>query len=162
MTTREWQHNMYARDRWQVNNKLTLDLGLRYEYYPLMTRADRGIEKVARHLEHAGARYACDASGAAARRRQLPKDLGIKVSKTLFAPRLGAVYRLNDNTVFRTGYGITYNPLPFSRPLRGFFPLTLARNSTRPNPYGWATTLEQGIPDVVGPGPELGRLPLPN
>ena len=46
MTTREWQHGFYARDRWQVNNKLTLDLGLRYEYYPLMTRADRGIEQV--------------------------------------------------------------------------------------------------------------------
>ncbi len=39
MTTREWQHNMYARDRWQMNNKLTLDLGLRYGYYPLVTRA---------------------------------------------------------------------------------------------------------------------------
>ena len=37
MTTREWQHGLYVRDRWQVNNKLTLDLGLRYEYYPLMT-----------------------------------------------------------------------------------------------------------------------------
>ena len=46
MTTREWQHNFYARDRWQISNKLTLDLGLRYEYYPIMTRADRGIEKV--------------------------------------------------------------------------------------------------------------------
>ena len=46
MTTREWQHGFYGRDRWQVNNKLTLDLGLRYEYYPLMTRADRGIEQV--------------------------------------------------------------------------------------------------------------------
>ena len=37
MTTREWQHGLYVRDRWQVNTKLTLDLGLRYEYYPLMT-----------------------------------------------------------------------------------------------------------------------------
>ena len=46
MTTREWQHNTYARDRWQVSDKLTLDLGLRYKYYPLMTRADRGIERV--------------------------------------------------------------------------------------------------------------------
>ena len=46
MTTREWQHNFYGRDRWQVSDKLTLDLGLRYEYYPLMQRADRGIEKV--------------------------------------------------------------------------------------------------------------------
>ena len=46
MTTREWQHTFYARDRWQVSDKLTLDLGLRYEYYPLMQRADRGIERV--------------------------------------------------------------------------------------------------------------------
>src|SRR5262249_39041483 len=46
MTTREWQHAGYVRDRWQMNSKLTLDLGLRYEYYPLMTRADRGIEQV--------------------------------------------------------------------------------------------------------------------
>ncbi len=30
----------------EPNQKVTLDLGLRYEYYPLMTRADRGIEQV--------------------------------------------------------------------------------------------------------------------
>ncbi len=46
MTTREWQHGLFVRDRWQLSNKLTLDLGLRYEYYPLMQRADRGIEQV--------------------------------------------------------------------------------------------------------------------
>ena len=33
MTVREWQHAFYARDRWQVNDKLTLTLGLRYEYF---------------------------------------------------------------------------------------------------------------------------------
>ena len=33
------------RDRWQISRKLTLNLGLRYEYYPLITRADRGIER---------------------------------------------------------------------------------------------------------------------
>jgi hypothetical protein len=27
-----------------VNSKLTLDLGLRWEYYPIMRRADREIE----------------------------------------------------------------------------------------------------------------------
>ena len=91
-----------------------------------------------------------------------PKDLGIKVSKTLFAPRVGAVYRLNDDTVFRTGYGITYNPLPFSRPLRGFYPLTLAADYFAPNPYGWSTTLDQGIPDVAGPDLSSGKIPLPN
>ena len=84
------------------------------------------------------------------------------MSKTLFAPRLGAVYRVNDDTVVRAGYGITYNPLPFSRPLRGFYPLTLAANFDAASPFGWATTLEQGIPDVVGPDLSSGRIPLPN
>ena len=83
------------------------------------------------------------------------------MSKTLFAPRLGAIYRINDNNVFRAGYGITYNPLPFSRPLRGFFPLTLASQFNAEEPYGWATTFEEGIPDVVGPDLSSGRLDLP-
>ena len=46
MTTREWQHGIYIRDRWQVNDKLTLNGGLRFEFYPTMTRADRGIERL--------------------------------------------------------------------------------------------------------------------
>jgi len=37
-TGREWQFGWYARDRWQVSRNLTIDIGLRYEFYPLMTR----------------------------------------------------------------------------------------------------------------------------
>jgi hypothetical protein len=174
MTTREWQHNFYARDRWQVNDKLTLDLGLRYEYYPLMTRADRGIEAVdgvtdlasARALTSNTAALTPDKDGVLrptvllGGRGGNPNDLGIKVSKTLFAPRLGAVYRINENNVLRSGYGVTYNPLPFSRPLRGFYPLTIASAFYADDPYGWATTLHNGIPNVEGPDLNTGRLPL--
>ena len=175
MTTREWQHNFYARDRWQVNDKLTLDLGLRYEYYPLMTRADRGIEKVLGADDLSSARALAGNIGALTPdsngmlrptvllggKGDIPEDLGIKVSKTLFAPRLGAVYRINENTVARAGYGITYNPLPFSRPLRGFYPLTLAaallpRRGVRVGAH--AST--RGIADVVGPDLSSGRLAL--
>ncbi len=152
MTTREWQHGWYVRDRWQVSNKLTLDLGLRYEYYPLMTRADRGIEQV--DLDTLTVRLGGVGGN--------PEDLGIKVSKTLFAPRLGGIYRIDDNTVFRTGYGITYNPLPFSRPLRGFYPLTISANLTSTNPFGYQMTLDQGVPDIVGPDLSSGNIPLPN
>ena len=152
MTTREWQHGIYARDRWQVNNKLTLDLGLRYEYYPLMTRANRGIEQV--DLDTLTVRLGGLGGN--------PEDLGIKVSKTLFAPRLGGVYRINEMTVFRSGYGITYNPLPFSRPLRGFYPLTIAGDFNTTNPYLPITTLSQGIDDIVGPDLTSGNIPLPN
>ena len=44
MTARENQIGLYIADRWQVNEKLTLNLGVRYENYPLMSRANRGIE----------------------------------------------------------------------------------------------------------------------
>ncbi|MGH9666965.1 MAG: hypothetical protein ACRD9L_21280, partial [Bryobacteraceae bacterium] len=44
-TGREWQFGWYARDRWQATKNLTIDLGLRYEFYPLMTRAGYGIER---------------------------------------------------------------------------------------------------------------------
>jgi hypothetical protein len=174
MTTREWQHNFYGRDRWQVTDKLTLDLGLRYEYYPIMTRADRGIEKVlgaddlasTRALAGNTSALTADADGVLRPTVLLgglgnnANDLGIKVSKTLFAPRLGLVYRINESNVFRSGYGITYNPLPFSRPLRGFYPLTLASAYYADEPYGWVTTYDQGIPDVTGPDLSSGRLAL--
>jgi hypothetical protein len=162
MTTREWQHNFYARDRWNLSDRFTLDLGLRYEYYPLMTRADRGIEQVVGANDVQSARNLNQLVVALGGKGSIPKDLGIKVSKGLFAPRLGAIYRINENTVFRSGYGITYNPLPFSRPLRGQFPLTLASEFYADEPYGWATTLERGIPDVVGPDLSSGLVPLPN
>jgi len=162
MTTREWQHALYARDRWQVNSRLTLDLGLRYERYPLMTRADRGIERIAGADDLASTRQLQTLNVLLGGVGNVPTDLGIKTSKTLFAPRLGVVYRINDETVFRTGYGITYNPLPFSRPLRGFFPLTLASEFSSVDPFGVATTFEQGIPNVVGPDESTGLIPLPN
>ena len=44
LSGRENQYAVYVADRWQVNPKFTVNLGLRYEYYPLMTRQDRGIE----------------------------------------------------------------------------------------------------------------------
>lgn len=152
LTAREQQHGLYIRDRWNINDKMTLDLGLRWEYYPLMTRADRGLETVdLRTLEV----LLGDRGGN-------PKDLGIKVAKDLFAPRLGFIYRLNDNTVFRTGFGRTFNPLPFARPLRGFYPATISGDFVPLLAYGNIGTLQTGIPDITGPDLNSGRFPLPN
>ena len=51
-----------------------------------MTRQDRGIEL----LDFNTFNVALGGLGGN------PQDLGIKVSKTLFAPRVGAAYRLNE------------------------------------------------------------------
>jgi hypothetical protein len=151
MTSREWQFGWYAQDRWQVSRNLTVSLGLRYEYYPLMTRAGKGIERydpTTNNVLLGG-------------RGTVPDNVGITTSKKLFSPRLGIAYRAGENTVIRTGYGLNYDPLPFSRPLRGFYPLTINADTVAPNSYSFASTLASGIPPVIGPDLSSGVVPLP-
>jgi hypothetical protein len=152
MTGFEWQHGLYIRDRWEVARHLTLNLGLRYELYPLMTRANYGgIEQ-------------WDETANVVRIGGLggnPRDLGISTSKTLFAPRIGIAYRATENFVVRTGYGVTYNPMPLARPLRSVFPLTIAQDFAGINAYQPFRPLEQGIPDFGGPDLSSGVVPLP-
>jgi outer membrane receptor protein involved in Fe transport len=151
MTGRENQYGFYGTDRWQVNEKLTVNLGLRYEYYPLMSRADRGLEQLDYNT------FMVKLGGLGGN----PKDLGIKVDKLLFAPRVGIAYRLTENTVLRAGYGKTFDPLPWSRPMRGFYPLTIAYSDAGINGFTPSGTLEQGIPGAPNPDIASGTIPLP-
>jgi hypothetical protein len=150
MTGREWQMAAYIRDRWQVGQKLTLSLGLRFEYYPLMTRKDSGIERLDYNT------YEVLLGG----RGSTPEDVGIDLKSFYLAPRLGAMYRLTEKTVVRAGYGRTVNPLPWSRPIRGSYPYDIFYNNTAEQ-YAWLGTLEQGIPEVAVPDLSSGRVKLP-
>jgi len=150
MTGREWQSALYVRDRWRVNRKLTLNLGLRAEYYPLMTRAASGIER----LEYDTYDFILGGRGGQ------PKDVGIHMKKWYVVPRLGATYRLGENAVVRGGYGRTINPLPWSRPLRGTFPYDVNSNASAEQ-FFWVTTLSKGIPPVQIPDYQSGRVKLP-
>ena len=115
MKTREWQLAWYMGDRWHVSRNLTLTLGLRYEYYPLINRGDRGVESYNPWHQH----------GLPGRHQRRVSNR-ITVSKRLFAPRVGFAWRVGDKWVIRSGYGITYDPMPFSRPLRGHYPSTIS------------------------------------
>jgi len=152
MTTREWQNGFYIRDRWQVNRRLTVNVGLRAENYPLMTREGRGLERwdPATNIVTLG--------GLGGQ----PQNAGIEVDRLLFAPRVGIAYRINDSTVIRAGYGLTYDPIPFSRPLRGIYPATLTGSWVPTvSGFGWFNELSQGIPEVPTPDVSRGTLTLP-
>jgi hypothetical protein len=152
LRTREWRYGFYVGDRWQAHRDVTLDLGVRYEYFPLVTRADgRGVER----LDIDTMEVLLGGVG------DIPRDVGLKTGKTDFAPRVGVAWRINEDTVARTGYGLTYNPMPFARPLRGAYPLTIHNTYVSLNSWQPFGTLEQGIPEFTGPGPSEGRTPLP-
>jgi len=154
MTGRENQYATFISDRWNVSSKMTVNAGLRYEYYPLMTRENHGLER----LDYSTWTVRIGGLG------NVPEDNGIKVSKTLFAPRLGLAYRINDKTVFRTGYGLTYDPIPWSRPMRLSYPSTIGFTQTAAGTFGSnfaAFPLSAGIPNIPLPDISTGVIPMP-
>src|SRR5262249_11051386 len=98
-------YNLYFQDKWQVTRKLTLDLGLRWEYWPSNTPARRGgfsnYNPENNTLELAGI-------------GSIPMDMGVQNQPKSFAPRFGVAYRLNEKTVFRGGGGGSFLPPPRS------------------------------------------------
>src|SRR6266850_823578 len=153
-TAKEWQFGWFVGDRYRITNKLTVTLGLRYEYYPLMTRD--GAFKFDRY-DFTTNKVLLGGIGGN------PASLGVTTSKKLFAPRVGFAYQINNSTVVRAGFGISVDPLPLARPLRGFYPLTVGSNfsgingfasvgSFSPNPPAGGSVLPSCAPDTFNPG----------
>ncbi len=138
-TAREWQFGWFIGDRYRVTPKLTVTLGLRYEYYPLMTR--NGAFRFDRYDFTTNQVLLGGIGGNS-------DNLGVTTSKKLFAPRIGLAYQINNDTVVRSGFGITVDPLPLARPLRGFYPLTVGSNFQGINSFSPFGSLTTGIPVI--------------
>jgi hypothetical protein len=141
-TVRMPSYGFYIRDSWQTTRKLTINYGVRYEYYAAPRR------------DHwAGERY--DPNTDKVYRG------GIDVGKGQFAPRLGFAYRLNDKTVIRLGGGISIDPNSF-RYLRDAYPATISSQFSGPNAFTPAGTFRTGIPEFVGPDLSQEVISLPS
>lgn len=150
LQTRTNNYSLYVRDRWQFSPRLTFSYGLRWEYYPLPVRPDRGLE---RYDFNTNEMLVCGLGA-------VPRDCGNPQSKRMFAPRVGIAWRASDTFVVRTGYGLTYDPFNVGRELRGNYPTQFAQNLLFPDNRAWSTTLDQGLPPI--PAPAGGeRIPMP-
>jgi hypothetical protein len=127
----QWYDSAYAQDDWKVTPQLTLNLGVRYDYY--QPYKENGGQQ---------ANFIADPSslgiGIGSAVYQLPNkaknvDLGslflntlakdnvtvqyvsnerlATSQKTNFSPRIGFAYQAHPNTVFRGGFGIFYGGL---------------------------------------------------
>jgi Carboxypeptidase regulatory-like domain/TonB dependent receptor-like, beta-barrel len=143
--TRMRSYSFYLRDNWQVTNRLTLAYGTRYEYFPMPTRDDRGLE---RYNPDTGM---MEIGGVGS----VPTDIGIKMEKGLFAPRVGLTFRASPSMVLRGGFGITNDPYSLARPMRTNHPILLNLIVNAPNSFGWAGRTADGVPPV--PNADLGN-----
>jgi Carboxypeptidase regulatory-like domain/TonB dependent receptor-like, beta-barrel len=101
--------SLYAQDAWRVNQRLTVNYGLRYEI-------QRGRTERYDRLNY----FDFDVKNPIGDRAGMPNLKGGLVfvdennrhqweaPKTDFAPRVGFAYKLTDNLVVRAGYGIFY------------------------------------------------------
>jgi hypothetical protein len=98
-----WQSYFIA-DDWRVNNRLTINLGMRYDYFGPYKQADDRIVNITQNGYIVGNLFDPKTS-------PYGRSL-IRPDRNNFGPRIGFAYRpgfIND-MVIRAGYGVYYTP----------------------------------------------------
>ena len=139
----------YVHDKWQLRPNITVDLGLRHEYYtPITGFHGRGgmasYDPETNTLRVAG--YG-----------DIPENLGVKGYWKNFNPRTGISWRINEANVLRAGYGVRAEGGPSSS--GQIYPIRQEQVIEGPNSFAPAGSLAAGLPPpVFDPIPDNGIL----
>ena len=108
---RQTMDNIYAQDDWKVSPKLTLNLGLRWEYGSPYSEQHNYIS----NFDPVSQTVLTITPGATTGNGITPVSPGGVYGKTLvnpdfndFGPRVGFAYSLDPNTAFHGGFGMSY------------------------------------------------------
>jgi hypothetical protein len=110
----------FVQDTWRLGERLTLDLGLRYDYYSVVREAQGRAKPFFVEENQFGAD---------------PNSFYDKDTNNV-APRLSAAYMLTRTTVLRGGFGYYYGPGQFEdriQPIENFITRNRAQASDVPN-----------------------------
>lgn len=168
-----WAYDFFVQDDWKVTPRLTLNVGLRYEYHPndaaaggklalfdtsrgVVVVADRGLASVSPLMPKSYVDVVKASSVG------LPADTLLHTDINNFAPRVGFAYRpfQSGHTVLRGGFGVYYDQ-SVARKTSGANapPFTIAEpafTNTQPAP---TVVLPQAYPSSGTGGPSTVSLP---
>jgi hypothetical protein len=181
-TNDNWYHGVFVQDDWKASNKLTFNLGVRYEYEAAPTEsANRNV----RGFDPSAVLSITSAAEAAYAANPIPQVAasafrargGVQFASTdkpgfwnaqtnNVQPRVGFAYKWNESTVVRGGWGIYTSPFIFSNGINqmGYSqttPFTASQNngltflSTLNNPYPSGVLPTVG--NTLGPNTFLGQ-----
>jgi hypothetical protein len=133
----------FVADKWQATQKLTVDLGLRWELYPPATPRKPGG-----FVNYNPSNNQLVVAGLYGN----PSNLGMQTDYKNFAPRLGVAYRVNEKLVVRAGFGVSYVPFidntyAYNYPIKtSTFYNNNATYGQALNPAGGVVNFVTGIP----------------
>jgi len=134
------QHNImpYIQDDWRVKPRLTINMGLRYDYYSPVTE-EQGHAGI---LNPVNGAYTISSYNA---------------NRFNFSPRFGAAYALNDKTAIHGGGGLYYYQFSYydltNMMNNPFFNTGLNSVQTQTNPVIWPASSAAANPDTgAAPG----------
>jgi hypothetical protein len=105
--TKHWATFFFVNDKWQARSNVTIDLGLRWEYYtPLEGLAGQGSL-----ANYDPSTHTIRVAGYG----DLDNALNVEKNFKNFNPRTGISWRLNEKSVVRAGYGASTIPFPDNR-----------------------------------------------
>jgi outer membrane receptor protein involved in Fe transport len=140
---RLWETAAYLQDDWRVNGWLTLNLGVRYDYYgPITEVADRiaNIDLAQGKIVVAG-------------QNGVSKSAGVQANKRDFAPRFGFAATLSKGTVLRGGYGINFVPPFIGSPLALRNPPFVSLYTVTATALAVSNKISDGFPPAVATSP---------
>jgi hypothetical protein len=140
------EHSLFVQDDFKVNNRFTINAGLRYEiFHPPSEENNRlaNFDYQTFRIVYAGE------DGVSRAANKQTKYLN-------FAPRLGLTYSLTNDarTVLRTGFGITYFPSPYAAGNLHHLnvPFVISQNvshETNPLDFSRVRTIADPFPAIV-------------
>jgi hypothetical protein len=142
---RTWEWSPYIQDDWHASDKLTVNIGLRWELFTPFTEITNGISNF---NPYSGVVVLAGVNG-------VSKTAGVQTEYKDFSPRLGFAYTVTPTTAVPGGFGLSFFPnntgsqaslqnIPFAAT---FGPCS---STTCATPY---TRLAAGLPLPIAPNP---------
>jgi hypothetical protein len=147
------EYSLYAQDDFRVTNRLTLNLGLRWDVYPPWIEVDDRQS----NFDEATGKFVVASDGAVVNGVEVGRYLQT-YSKGDLGPRFGFAYDLNGSgrTIVRGGFGIFWNFTPGgtsgSKAQNQPFLQSTTLNAN-PTAYGSNLLLKDGLPAPPGTDP---------
>ena len=138
--TRHWATAAFIQDKWQPRSNLTIDLGLRWEFYKPLS----GVEGQGTLSNYDPSTNTLHVAGYGS----TSNSLNVKNYYKNFGPRTGISWRLDDKSVLRAGYGASTIPFPDNR-YAFAFPVKQNFAGTSANGFQRSGSMATGFPPPV-------------